>query len=171
MTFTALFSRLKISPPFNNVSDSVLPPDDLQSQTQMARFPQNVISESSTSKEELWSSVTVEITVLPSKSPEGKRVWAHAVRKKPSHCRRWIHIHTYYNKGCVYLHLTHWHERSARGPWCKYEASRCILTFSLTRWQISLCKRQRRALTFCGISTYLVRSKVRYELLYVGTSW
>lgn len=54
--------------------------------------PQNVISESSTSKDELWSSVTVEITVLPSKSPEGKRVWAHAVRKKPSHCWRWIHI-------------------------------------------------------------------------------
>lgn len=96
-------------------------------------------------------------------------------QKSLSSCRKketfpLLTLNTYCNKGCVYLHLIHWHGRSARGPWCKYEALCRILTFSLTRWQISLCKRQRRTLTFCGISAYLVRSEVRYELLYVGTS-
>lgn len=54
----------------------------LQSQTQMVRFHQNVISESKDLKDDLWSSVTLDVTILPPQAPKGKWLfhdwhWTH----------------------------------------------------------------------------------------------
>lgn len=162
MTFTALFSCLKISPPFNNVSDYLSYPLMIYK----VKPPKCHFRKWCLKRRALIISDSRDYR-LAIKEPRRQKSLS-SCRKKETFPL--LTLNTYCNKGCVYLHLIHWHGRSARGPRCKYEALCRILTFSLTRWQISLCKRQRRTLTFCGISAYLVRSEVRYELLYVGTS-